>query len=96
MKDVNCDNLEQCREQQLAIIERYKTNGLGKTLRTQNYDKISKGKTKFIDELFPPNYGTIFKLTDDKLLQDANLKLKKIKKDLLVKYIVIFRTSKRA
>ena len=81
---VDVFDMEQLIKQQTRILETYVKDGLSTLIEAQNFDKLSKGKTKFTDDLFPPNIGSIYTLKEDMAIRNARNDQITLKKNLQV------------
>ncbi len=78
------DDLPTLEHQQSKLLENYDKKGFGTVIRTQKFDNINKGKSKFMDDLFPPNLGSIYKLQTDYAIDMAKKDIFAVKKELHV------------
>jgi len=84
----NIEDFSALIEQQEKILLNYEKNGYAKTLATQSYEKLSKLKTKFTDELFPPNMGSFYALRTEKEIAKEKLNDYNSKKEYKVQNLI--------
>jgi len=79
------EDVNELRDEQLKLYALYKEKGIHHTMITQSFDKLSKGKQKFTDDLFPPNMGSIYVLKNENDVIKTKNEVNLLKKNLLVR-----------